>query len=71
MQDGIPFLREGFHGEQLHQLLSGSEIHYVRTEAEQAQLARRDPADIVRETGTRLGNIFVGFLDRNFTIINI
>ena len=58
------------HGEQLHQLLSGSEIHYIRTEAEQAQLARRDPADIVRETGTRLGNIYVGFLDRNFKTID-
>jgi pimeloyl-ACP methyl ester carboxylesterase len=53
-------------GEHLHRLLSGSEIHYIRTAPEQKELAGRDPKDIMRETGTRLGNIFVEFLSKNF-----
>jgi len=53
-------------GEDLHRLLSQSEIRYVRTEAELAELSNRDPIDVMRETGTRLGNIFVEFLSKNF-----
>ena len=53
-------------GEHLHRLLSGSEIHYIRTAPEQKEFAGRDPKDIMRETGTRLGNIFVEFLSKNF-----
>ena len=55
-------------GEHLHRLLSGSEIHYIRTAPEQKELAGRDPKDIMRETGTRLGNIFVEFLSKNFQL---
>ena len=53
------------HGEQLHHLVSGSEVHYIRTEAEQTEVADHDPVKVMRETGTRLGNILVEFLARN------
>ena len=52
-------------GEHLNRLLSQSEIRYIRTDQELADLADRNPIDVMRETGQRLGNIFVKFLAEN------
>ena len=52
-------------GEHLHRLLSQSEIRYIRTDRELAELADRNPIDVMRETGQRLGNIFTKFLADN------
>ena len=42
-----------------------SEIRYIRTDQELAELADRNPIDVMRETGQRLGDIFVKFLAEN------
>jgi len=52
-------------GEDLHRLMTGSEIRYIHTKAEQKELADRDPVDVVREIGTRLGDVFIEFLERH------
>ena len=52
-------------GEDLHHLMTGSEICYIHTEAEQKKLANRNPGDVMREIGTRLGDIFIEFLERH------
>jgi hypothetical protein len=49
-------------GEGLHQILTQSELHYLRTDAENAALAEREPAEVLAETRERLGKIFVPFL---------
>jgi pimeloyl-ACP methyl ester carboxylesterase len=51
-------------GEGLHQILPNSELHYLRTDAELAQLAERDPQEVLSETRQRLGKIFVPFLNK-------
>jgi pimeloyl-ACP methyl ester carboxylesterase len=54
-------------GEGLHGLLPNSELHYLRTDAENAMLAEREPADVLAETRERLAKIFVPFLQKHAT----
>ncbi|HEY7269766.1 MAG TPA: alpha/beta hydrolase [Dehalococcoidia bacterium] len=51
-------------GEGLHQIVTQSELYYLRTDAENAALAEREPADIMAETRERLGKIYVPFLQK-------
>ncbi len=51
-------------GEGLDQILPHSELHYIRSDAEVAALAEREPQDILKETRERLGTIFIPFLNR-------
>jgi pimeloyl-ACP methyl ester carboxylesterase len=51
-------------GEGLHEVLPDSELHYLRSDAEIAALAEREPAEVLAETRQRLAKIFIPFLDR-------
>lgn len=51
-------------GEGLHEILPSSELHYIRSDAEQAALSSREPAEVLAETRERLGKIFIPFLNK-------